>query len=198
MRIASYELAKVAMPYHVGAKIIGELDASQRWIVTGRLPRKGYIDVAETLEDLIPRSMPFSEAYARVLDEEIVTRLADLAKGHGVPIDDLSSDTLIDASTIGENPRHSWERMVMQRFTLELQLILPRLPSGAADELLKKLTATLAPFAKQAKRSGAAQFFKDREEEETRALRHIFSTKLAGWKPPGHARKKRKIAREVL
>lgn len=188
-RVINYEHARVVMPYHVGARIFGELDVCQRWAVTGAAPRRYFFDVMNFVETLIPRSMPFSEAYDRILAEPIQDALAKRAEEFHVAIEQLSDEQLLNLPVIGEHPLTAARRHFTVLHKLQVTRAFGGLPASKLECYAKELDALFERhFGKLTTRQLRAHP-DDGETDHIKELSEFVRSRIASWKPPGHARK---------
>lgn len=189
-RLANYELGRVSMPYHSGARLAEFLNANQRWLVTGNGLPMPYFPVLPVIEDTVPRSMPFREFYSRFLGGLIEERFQIIRNHLGR---ELSAS---DVPTFALPPVGCANELVELSFTLDsvrakvadlgLDLDIKNLRRFGAD--LDKLVARY----KKTKESAYDDFsIAERSMIAETPLILELENSLLDWKPPGHARRER-------
>ena len=68
-RLAGYEHGKNPVPYWIGDQIARATGTNQRWLATGTLPVKTYINVSQSLREAVPKSASFLTVYSLFLAE---------------------------------------------------------------------------------------------------------------------------------
>lgn len=180
-KLVTYELGRVPFPYVVAAKIAGAADLCQRWVATGKLPRKPYIEIAEETELLIPPKMHFSTVYDRLLAPEILSTLESVARGEQMPMEQLTTEPFTFMPPILLPPADGERRAVQDLidFAVQRAAILPqRLLSRFAREvnrLLASYTKKYSPQIERQQKTGATEMQRHRE-----AWAAFCKAKLAG------------------
>ena len=101
-RLASYEYARAPLRYSL-AKRMGEVfDVNQRWLATGKPPKKGYISVSEAIEAALPKGALFSFAYKNLLADWLDEAHKEAAKLQGVEEKDIDPMVLDGFQPLGD------------------------------------------------------------------------------------------------
>ncbi|MEQ1860723.1 MAG: helix-turn-helix domain-containing protein [Chthoniobacteraceae bacterium] len=186
-RLGNYEHGRAAMSYHIGDRVCRALDVCQRWLATGAEPIHSYIPVEQFVSEMVPRSMPFSEAYDRILAKEITVRLGAVAKVCGVSIEDLQAHRIVDVGAVGEpadvGARRGFERVASMR----LHLVCSQL--GA--DLMERYVAELDRLAERFE--GLARNQKVSQLDDREITGEWIKLQLESWLPPGHARRRKPV-----
>ena len=74
LRLASYELGRVVLPYSVGVAACRQLNVNQRWLATGEIPMRPFFPVSRDIEAAIKGRDAFSDAYEFALKSPIHAR----------------------------------------------------------------------------------------------------------------------------
>jgi transcriptional regulator with XRE-family HTH domain len=74
-----YEYARSPLRYGAAKRFCDEFDVNQRWLSTGDLPRKPYLELSSVVEQFIPDDMLFSKVADALLDSLIEEALEDIA-----------------------------------------------------------------------------------------------------------------------
>jgi len=88
-RLASYEYARAPVRYWLGRKVCEYFNINQRWLATGDLPWRYYIDLHPAFEQQIKDEMLFSKAYENFLAKPLETELSKIATAHDCRISEL-------------------------------------------------------------------------------------------------------------
>jgi transcriptional regulator with XRE-family HTH domain len=88
-RLRSYEIGRAAVPFWIGQRIAYETDHCQRWLATGRRPRKPFLPIDSEVELIVPKTMTFADAYAALFADEFDEWIAEYAKADECTEEDL-------------------------------------------------------------------------------------------------------------
>jgi len=136
--LANYEHARVPVPYAVAKKVSEAFDINQRWLATGKLPKKPYMEISSALEKLIPTRVLFSVAYDRFLAQLITESLHDAAKTSGLSVealDEIAVDPWLPVGEHSDNLALAAQRKLLL-FTVQVGL---RLPNKLRDQFVTKV-----------------------------------------------------------
>lgn len=187
-RLAHYEHGRVALPYHVGARLIEALGLCQRWVATGEGPQRGYFAVGPVVADLIPKSMQFSEAYDLVMADEITAHHVEFAKHTKLPMEKWGQ---VYAGRIGEHETARRRRYFLAGAHQMLDALLPHLHAKSLAKftsqfhiLINRFLGCIDDLETQEVAGGSLN---EREQEEVFRKYHA---KLKAWVPPGRGRRR--------
>ena len=189
-RIVKYEHELAAIPYHAGARLFAELNVCQRWAVTGAEPKSGYVEVSSVLETIIPKGMTFSEAYRRVLADELEDRLRAVAMSEGVRADQLTPQSFTKVGPLGEHPAARRRRHAYQLISTFMPLVVEACTAAEVERFIEEIVAQGRRLIQ--KHGSDLEVIGGREKAERDETVRKFSQRLAGWLPPGHARRRKK------
>jgi len=77
-RLQSYERGAVKVPYNVALNFLRTVNVSQRWLATGELPYRPFVQLSPQFDTAIEPRTPFSQAYCS-LKKSVDAHLATLA-----------------------------------------------------------------------------------------------------------------------
>jgi len=140
-QLAGLEYARSPLRYVTARTLCDKCHVSQRWLATGNLPIRVFIEVHISRERVIPLDALFSQAYDEFLAELIEAELADLAKGNHCKITDLDKHRRrIGMRWPVGTPGGDRVRIYHERL---LDWRLNKLPPDEQIEIFKKLNEVL-------------------------------------------------------
>lgn len=141
LRLASYELGRVIVPYSVANKAARQLNINQRWLATGELPMRPYFGIIHEVEAEISGRSPFSEVFKDVLEEPIRLRWAGTEMASFYPRQ--------QAIPANAEIHKTWEKLTSPVKELALSMIyvetvqsLARLPDELVDDYERTILDT--------------------------------------------------------
>lgn len=140
-RLASYEYARSPIRYSLARKMCDRFNINQRWLATGRLPSRHYVDVHAYTEGQIPDKMLFSEAYDIFLSKPLDAQIAQLAKGLHCSEEEIENNwQRIGVSWPVGYPGAKLSELYHQRLS---QFRLHKQPEGVQKKIYQQLNAVL-------------------------------------------------------
>lgn len=74
-----YEYARSPLPFTAASRFCAEFDVNQRWLASGELPKKPYLELSPLVSQFIPDDAVFSRVVDSLLIDAIVEALEDIA-----------------------------------------------------------------------------------------------------------------------
>jgi transcriptional regulator with XRE-family HTH domain len=140
-RLASYEYARAPVRFSLATRMCDRFNINQRWLATGRLPSRHYVDVHDYTESQIPEKMLFSEAYDVYLSKPLDSQIAQLAKSLRCTEEEIENNwQRIGASWPVGSPGVKLSELYHERL---LQLRLHQQPEGVQKNIYRQLGAVL-------------------------------------------------------
>ncbi len=99
--LAAYEHCRSPLRYGVANRLAKEFDVCQRWIATGRLPTKYYVEIDANLAAGLKDDSLFSQVYDNDLSGYIDAHIGAIAEGMNCPEEDVNGTM---ASQVGASP----------------------------------------------------------------------------------------------
>jgi transcriptional regulator with XRE-family HTH domain len=169
-RLASYEYARAPVRYSLAKKLGETFDVNQRWLATGKLPKEGYLSVAEPAEAALPAEALFSFAYQNLLSEWVEEAHKAAAEIQGVPEKDIDPMVLDAFQPLGD-PKIGVRKALLQqlKFIYGLQAIIP---DSLFDEYVKALRGVAGDFIEHHGEQ-LNSYLKGRSDEEKQNVHFI-------------------------
>ncbi|MDB6124742.1 MAG: Helix-turn-helix domain [Pedosphaera sp.] len=136
--LSNIEHARAPVRYYLAKKICLDFLISERWLATGKEPKKRYVEIHPDKEQQIPARMIFSEAYDKFLSKEIEEGLERWAVPHSFGIS-------VKLSAIG-TPRSDDQRQTISALLIDE---LASLPPAKHGEFLRGVFAGMPWFYRQ-------------------------------------------------
>jgi transcriptional regulator with XRE-family HTH domain len=140
-RLASYEYARSPIRYQLAKRMCDRFNINQRWLATGRLPSRHYVDVHDYTESQIPDKMLFSEAFDAFLSKPLDNQIAQIAKTLHCKEEEIENNwQRIGMSWPVGSPGAKLSELYHERL---LQLRLHQQPEGIQKNIYRQLNAVL-------------------------------------------------------
>jgi len=140
-QLAGLEYARAPLRYRVGNILCDRFNINQRWLATGALPQRHYVDIDPYFEAQIQPSMLFSEAYDNLLAKLVGPQLEVLAQKLFCAVEDIDKSTRrIGVSWPAGSPVAMTARIYHDRL---IDWRVRKLPESKQVEIFKRLNAVL-------------------------------------------------------
>lgn len=140
-RLASYEYARSPIRYALAKRMCDRFNINQRWLATGRLPSRHYVDIHAFVESQIPDKMLFSEAYEAFLSGPIDNEITRVAKSLCCTEQEIEDNwQRIGISGPVGSPGLKLSELYHERL---LALRLQQMPEGIEKKIYQQLNAVL-------------------------------------------------------
>ena len=154
-QLAGLEYALSPLRYGVGRILCDKCHVSQRWLATGNLPIRVFVEIHSARERQIPSDALFSCAYDEFLDELVTPELEAIARGNHCKVADLDKHRRQIGMrwTVG-TPQGDAARIYHERI---LNWRVPQLPPAVQIKVFRQLNAVLdqlPPFGQTALTDG--------------------------------------------
>lgn len=168
--LSSWEHGNNPVPYVAGARIAKVTDTCQRWLATGSLPQKPYIEASPLLAETVPPSFPFSFIYQILLRPEIEELFKAIAASEGQKIEVIEPHSFRDWGMLLSTPIEGLQASCAHEFRRGHN-ISQALPLAELGDFRRRLHDLMNMFSPQ--QDAVEDWIRQRREEEDSEKRNL-------------------------